>query len=165
MHIRDSEWQAFYEKGDKYEDILNHVTQCDYCAGRMMDFVPETKVIEPRSYLDDMILKEAAKYSAQKQLASRFEFVFYCIRVGVAMCFALFILFTGDFTNVAEQEQEDIRVEYEYNQKDKKTVSVSQAIRNTTGGISDALNSFYFDISGLEFDFGREDNNYEKAEK
>lgn len=165
MHIRDSEWQAFYENGDKSEEILQHIAGCDYCAGRMIDFVPETKVIEPMPYLDDMILKEAAKYSAQKQLASRFEFMFYCIRVGVAMCFALFILFTGDFTNVAKQEKEDIRVEYEYNQKDKKTVSVSQAIRNTTDGISDALNSFYFDISGLKFNFGREDNNYEKAEK
>lgn len=165
MHIRDSEWQAFYENGDKSEDILKHVAGCDYCAGRMMEFIPQTKIIEPMPYLDDMILKEVTKYSAQKQLASRFEFVFYCIRVGVAMCFALFILFTGDFTKVTEQGSEDIRVESEYNQNSRKGGSITQAIRNTTGGISDVLNSFYFDISSLEFNFEREDNNYEKAEK
>ena len=79
MHIRDSEWQAFYESGINSGEILKHVSGCDYCANRMTEFIPKTKVIEPMPYLDDMILKEAAKYSAQKQMASRFEFLFYCI--------------------------------------------------------------------------------------
>ena len=165
MHIRDSEWQAFYESGINSREILSHVAGCDYCANRMAELIPSAKVVEPMPYLDDMILREVARYSAQKQLASRFEFMFYCIRVGVAMCFALFILFTSDFTKVAEQQASDIRIEAEYNQSDKKDGSISQAIRKTTGGISDVLNSFYFDISSLKFNFGREDNNYEKAEK
>ncbi len=165
MHIKDNEWQAFYESGANRAEVLKHVADCDYCAGRMMDFLPESKILEPMPYLDDMILKETAKYSTQKQLASKYEFVFYCMKVGVAMCFALFILFTGDFTKINDRKPQDVIVETEHKQPDKKDGGITHAIRKTTGSISDMLNSLYFDISGLKFDFEREDNSYENTKK
>lgn len=166
MHISDNEWNAFYESGIYSEEMLSHIAGCDYCAERMIEFLPEKKVVEPMPYLEDMILKEATVYSAQRHLFSRFEFMFYCIRVGLAMCFALFILFTGDFSKVAWNGKADVKADTEYDKAGKKDGSISQAIRDTTGGISDALNSLYFDFSSLKFDLKREDNNnYEKAEK
>lgn len=164
MHISDNEWNEFYESGLNCEKILMHTAVCDYCAARMSEFIPQEKIIKPMPYLNEKIIKESVRYSARNMLSAKFEFAFYCARVGFAMCFALIILFSSNFAKLSETKSPDINTGTEQ-QEEEKGESITRTIWNAAGGLSSALNSFCSNLGNISFNIESEDNGNENAEK
>lgn len=164
MHISDDEWKEFYKGGTDSEKILVHTAQCDYCAARMAEFIPQEKIIKPMPYLSDRIIKESVKYRTYNTLSKRFEFAFYCARVGLAMCFALVILFSNNFSRLSETKTAGVNAEAGQ-PSDEREESITRTIWNAAGGLSDALNYFCNNIGNIKFDLESEDNGDENAEK
>ena len=164
MHISDESFKNFYEKGTDKENILKHCAQCDYCAERLAEALPIQMSVQPMPYLNDMILKETAKYSYTRVLSGKFEFAFYCARVGIAMCFALLILTLGNFSGIKNASVFNDAYDYEINKNDNP--AVSDKIKDTTEKLGGHLSSFcdYLSDNNI-FDRNGKENNNEKTEK
>ncbi|BCJ95636.1 hypothetical protein acsn021_32050 [Anaerocolumna cellulosilytica] len=91
---------------------LGHISECDDCMQLYLEFIERQNMIAAPHYVKDNILKEASKISAKQETRRRIEqqlnskrmqLFRYSMKVGLAMCGALFLLFLPDILGSREQ--------------------------------------------------------------
>lgn len=105
-HIRDEQWNAFYEDTLSMQErieLLSHTSRCDFCAMRMAAGLPGHKQITPPRDLKESILKAAERtpqyYLPRKQDKKKF-LLFYSLRVGAATFGAVALLIVSMITGL-----------------------------------------------------------------
>lgn len=103
IHITDTEWTRFWQKEltpAEEDQLLSHVCGCDFCSLRMSESIPEAQVLSAPAYLKEETLEHCRKHTRVQRFlqGSRFQFITYSVKVGLAMVVALFLVLTPDYT-------------------------------------------------------------------
>lgn len=97
-HITESDVKRYYShtlQGKEEIALLNHVAQCDFCAGRLASAFPETELLTPPADLYHSILRSAKRIPSQRQ--KQWEFYRYSTKVILSMGMALSLLVFCNF--------------------------------------------------------------------
>lgn len=103
-HIAESELLSFLHNEldtDATIEILEHLSTCDTCSKLYGDLLTQSTLISAPHYMKSDILEkvkrqnEVANVTMRSQLSIQKQLFFYSLRVTVAMCGALFFLFSG----------------------------------------------------------------------
>ncbi len=164
MHVSENEWKIFYNSGSNKVRVLEHVSECDYCAARMADMIPQEELINPAPYLKTEILNKTVNYHMVKKKALGIDYMLYCVKIGLAMCFALFVLFSGNLRGI---EKSDRQYSHEQTaagfEQDGSHNAISGKIRDAAGSVNKTINDFY--NRAVNFNFEREGKNNEDEKK
>lgn len=99
-HITDEQIKKYYLhclKQNEEIDMLTHIAECEFCAGRFATGFPETEMIKFPHGVSAEILEKAEKIPTKQSRQK--EYYGYCVRVALGMCMALGILVTVNFSN------------------------------------------------------------------
>lgn len=77
---------------DELKIFMLHVAECEACSALLAESYETAELVSPPSGIEEEILRKLNRNP-------RKEFWQYSIRVSVAVCASLFILFTGMFQN------------------------------------------------------------------
>lgn len=92
-HITKGQIQNYYKNNmDKKEryDILDHASQCDICSLKLWEGL-ERNGWEMPPFLKDEILEKVKR----KEEKSKFQLLFYSLKVGAAIAGAILLIFAG----------------------------------------------------------------------
>lgn len=133
-HVSDSQIQRYYAHGMKETEergLLEHISECEYCAGRWANAFPmQEMLIPPVSLRADLERQIQQERTPQKRMKSYRAWYQYCAKVILAMGFAIIVLFMGDFRT---EKQALPRMQ------EPKEVDVSGQISQQTEKFSDAI--------------------------
>ena len=141
-HITDREIQMYYAhelKETEERGLLEHISVCEYCAGRWANAFPIQEMLTPpvslRSDLEEQVsLKHGRSgHIPVKRMQSYRAWYQYCAKVILAMGLAIMVLFLGDFRT--EKQGKPQLWEMEQSQEGK----VSGQISKHTEKFSDAI--------------------------
>lgn len=96
-HLSDQELDLYFGHkltASQEQEILEHVAQCDYCAGRFASALPEREILTPPPDLSRRILAAADARPITRRRQQR-EFFYYTAKVVLSMAMALFLLIGG----------------------------------------------------------------------
>lgn len=128
-HISDIEIQNYYaHRMNETEErgLLEHVSECEYCAGRWANAFPaQEMLVPPVSFRMDLERQIGRERLPQKRMKSYRAWYQYCAKVILAMGFAIIMLFMGEFRTErqvmpAMQEPKDINVSGQISQQTEK---------------------------------------------
>ncbi|MDE6852392.1 MAG: hypothetical protein K2J67_07885 [Lachnospiraceae bacterium] len=141
-HITDREIQQYYAhemKEAEERDLLEHISGCEYCAGRWANAFPIQELLTPpvslRADLEEQIWSEQTRSGRipVKRMQSYRAWYQYCAKVILAMGLAITVLFLGDF-RTEKQEKPNL---WEVEQSQER--NVSGQISKHTEKFSDAI--------------------------
>lgn len=141
-HITDREIQQYYAhemKETEERGLLEHISVCEYCAGRWANAFPMQEMLTPpvslRADLEEQMQSEQAGSGRipVKRMQSYRAWYQYCAKVILAMGLAITVLFLGDF-QTEKQGKPQVR-EVEQTQES----NVSGQISKHTEKFSDAI--------------------------
>lgn len=91
---------------EKTEQIQNHLAQCTYCADLFAKVMEQGYLVSPPPDMKARILRKSQSMRRRKEYSKKMQLFFYSLRVGVAMCFSLVLLFaTGDKQSGVEMQK------------------------------------------------------------
>lgn len=100
-HITDREIQQYYAhemKETEERGLLEHISVCEYCAGRWANAFPVQEMLTPPvSLRSDLIEQIRTERIPVKRMQSYRAWYQYCAKVILAMGLAITVLFLGDF--------------------------------------------------------------------
>lgn len=123
-----------------YLEVLEHIASCDYCTVMYADSIEEKDIIPPPHYLKTKIMAQIHKENTvvtfihKKNSSIKQQLFLYSLKVGLAACVTLFLIFSGMF-------QKDYTIEA------KKTPDFQ---RNTIDDVNDSLYDFSNKIINME---------------
>ncbi len=144
-HVSDSEIQRYYAHGMKETEergLLEHISECEYCAGRWANGFPvQEMLIPPVSFRVDLERQIQQARAPQKRMKSYRAWYQYCAKVILAMGFAIIVLFLGDFRTEKQalpkmQEPKEVDVSGQISQQTEK---FSDAIKEWSESIGRSL--------------------------
>ena len=135
---------------------LEHISECEECMLIYLDFIERQNTISAPHYLKNNILKEASKISAkqetrrrieQKLNSKRMQLFRYSMKVGLAMCGALFLLFLPDILGEVQNSnlEKNYSIGKEYIDWQQDTSGINSLFDNLSNGIVDRTGSFNLD--------------------
>ena len=152
-HITDREIQQYYAhemKETEERGLLEHISVCEYCAGRWANAFPMQEMLTPPvSLRDDLMEQISSKQNRSgripvKRMQSYRDWYQYCAKVILAMGLAIMVLFLGDFQT--EKLGETHLWEVEQNQEgnvsgqiSKHTEKFSETIKGWSESIGKSL--------------------------
>lgn len=78
------------------EQIQKHLAQCTYCADLFAKVMEQGCLVSPPPDMKAHILKKSQNVRRRKEYSKKMQLFFYSLRVGVAMCFVLILLFATE---------------------------------------------------------------------
>lgn len=85
--------------------VLEHISSCTYCAEVYATMVENHYSVTPSPDLKENILKRARTLRFRKKHSQKAELLFYSLRVGIAMSFALLILYSVPFQDLSQNNK------------------------------------------------------------
>ena len=77
-------------------EMQNHLAQCTYCADLIAKVMEEGYLVAPPPDMKEHILRKSKNIRKRKEYSKKMQLLFYSLRVGIAMCFTLILLFATD---------------------------------------------------------------------
>lgn len=96
-HLSDDVLADYFQNrltNSQEQKLLEHIAQCDYCAGRFASALPESALLTPHPDLSRRILAAADSRKGPHCRQQR-EFYYYVTKVVLSMAMALFLLIGG----------------------------------------------------------------------
>lgn len=152
-HITDREIQQYYAhemKETEERGLLEHISVCEYCAGRWANAFPIQEMLTPpislRSDLEKRIQSEPVSSGRipVKRMQSYRAWYQYCAKVILAMGLAITVLFLGDFQTEKQEKPQLWKTEQRQEgdvsgQISKHTEQFSDAIKGWSESIGKSL--------------------------
>lgn len=141
-HITDREIQQYYAhemKETEERGLLEHISVCEYCAGRWANAFPMQEMLTPpvslRFDMEEQIQSERVPSGRipVKRMQSYRAWYQYCAKVILAMGLAITVLFLGDF-QTEKQERPQL-----WKMEESQEGDVSEQISKHTEQFSDAI--------------------------
>lgn len=159
-HISKEMWKAYEERTLSRQeelDMMEHIAQCDDCAGQFAKLITEEKLVSPPPDLKKDILVQTVyrrnpvqtiKEIQERKGEMQREFLAYTARVVFAMAASVFIVITMSFGAANKQKEipaELIQIQQQVPKSEKKLISNS--LQKASGRMGDVLEGFlaFFD--------------------
>lgn len=77
-------------------EMQHHLAQCTYCADLFAKVMEQGYLVTPPPDMKEHILRKSKNIRKRKEYSKKMQLLFYSLRVGIAMCFTLILLFATD---------------------------------------------------------------------
>ncbi len=94
-----------------YLRLLEHISSCEECSDMYSNSFSQKDMIPSPHYLKSSIMERVLQEEKKTQTSKKsinYQWFTYSLKVGFAMCAALFILFSGAFKNDKEVQAREI---------------------------------------------------------
>ncbi len=148
-HITDREIQQYYAhemKETEERGLLEHISVCEYCAGRWANAFPIQEMLAPPVSLRDDLMEQISSEQDRsgripvKRMQSYRDWYQYCAKVILAMGLAVTVLLLGDFQT--EKQEKPHLWEVEQTQEGNVSGQISkhtEKFSNTIKGWSESI--------------------------
>lgn len=157
-HVTEEQLQSFFEHtmDSKLElQLLEHVSQCTMCAAYLADCLEHKPLLALPNNLKEELNNEIIKQSSLqtnlkkepftiKQL--KMQLFLYSIRVGIAMCIALFLLFSSNKIPII-QETAILKLTQFYDANEQETAAFIENFSYSVEQLTDKINSVFQHIN------------------
>lgn len=125
---------------DIVEDVetLEHIASCDICAASYMEMIETNSLIKAPHYMKANILQKSKKLIKKEQHSKQVQLFHYSMKVGLAMCGALAMIFLSSFGSISSTKSNQEKINLE---QLEKGYSVSALINNMTYDLREFSNS------------------------
>ncbi len=99
-HITEQDIKNFYQETlsvQEETDFLQHISTCEYCAGRMAAGIPQEQMITPPIDLSQQILAEARRIPAKKKRTYRRTLFLYSVKIVIVTSCTVALIFFSNF--------------------------------------------------------------------
>lgn len=136
-HISEEQWNAFYTKSMSYENtiaLLEHVSQCTYCADCMAGGFPQAHLVTPPKGQAEEIMQRAGAAGRKRFMRRKEkELLLFSCRTIVGMALSIMLIFSIPMSGNTDSPP-------------RKTHQIASAIHGSAEKITTALNTWYMAI-------------------